>query len=80
MTRIALACAVMLASLFTITAQADAAGFKHYKPQVVHHKVLRLTAFHRNRRFMALRRYRQRHVIKRHNRHHTPYRYVPRHR
>ncbi len=37
MSKIALACAVLLASLFTAGAQADAAGFKRHTSHAVHH-------------------------------------------
>lgn len=81
MSRLALACAVMLAALFTVTAQADAAGFQRYKPHVAKHYSVRKNTFQRHRvykahkRLRALRRFRQRYVFKRH-RHHKPYGFV----
>jgi len=81
MSRIALACAVMLASLFTVSAQADAAGFKRYsyKPHVVHHTVRKLKAHRAQKRLRALRRFRHRYVL-RHHRHAERYRIVRRYR
>jgi hypothetical protein len=74
MSKIALACAVMLASLFTVSAQADAAGFNRYKPHGVHHHNVRKHKFHNvrkhkvykaNKRLRAMRRFQQRYVFKR---------------
>jgi len=85
MSKLALAGAVMLASLFTVTAQADAAGFQRYKPHVAkHHNVRKHTfqkhkVFKAQKRLRALRRFRHRFVVKRH-RHDKPPRFVRRYR
>jgi hypothetical protein len=80
MTRLVLACAVILASLFTVSAQADAAGFKRYKPHAVHHQnVHKHKVYKAQKRLKALRRYRQRFVFKRH-RHDKPYHFARRYR
>jgi Ni/Co efflux regulator RcnB len=85
MSRLALACAVMLAALFTVTAQADAAGFQRYKPHIAKHHSVRKHKFQRHRvyrahkRLRALRRFRHRFIVKRH-RHHSPPRFVRRYR
>jgi hypothetical protein len=68
MTKIALACAVMLASLFTVSAQADAAGFKpRYGVQHSHvHKFQKHKVYKANTRLRAMRRFHQRFTHKRH--------------
>lgn len=84
MSRLALACAVMLASLFTVTAQADAAGFQRYKPHVAKHHSVRKHKFQKHKiykarkRIRALRRFRHRVIVKRHR--HKPPRFVRRYR
>jgi len=74
MSKVALACAVMLASLFTVSAQADAAGFNRYKPHGVHHHNVRKHKFNNVRRhkvhkaqkrLRAMRRFQQRYFFKR---------------
>jgi hypothetical protein len=85
MTRLVLACAVMLASLFTVAAQADAAGFKRYNPYVVQHhsvrkhKLQKHQVYKAQKRWKAMRRFRHRIIVKRH-RHDKPYRFVRRYR
>jgi hypothetical protein len=88
MTKIALACAVMLASLFTVSAQADAAGFNRYKPHGIHKHHVRKHKFHNTRKYTshrahkrlkAVRRFQKRHIFKRH-RAHKPQFYVRRYR
>lgn len=81
MTRIALACAVMLASLFTVSAQADAAGFKRnsYKPHAVHYSIKKHKIANAKKRMKAFQRYRHRYVAKRHL-HAKPYHFARRYR
>jgi len=79
MIRLALACAVMLASLFTVAAQADAAGFKRYKPHVVQHTVRKHQIHKAQKRFRAIRRFRLRFFANHHRRGH-PYHFARRYR
>jgi hypothetical protein len=79
MMKIALASAVMLASLFTVSVQADAAGFRHYhRSHAIHHGVKRHKVYKAQLRYRALKRYRHRHAIKRHY-HSKRYHYSRRH-
>ena len=83
MSKFALACAVMLASLFTAGAQADAAGFKRHSPHAVHHykaKPKFKAVYKSHKRVTALRRFQNRLVIKQQHRRLKAYRYVRRHR
>ena len=83
MSKIALACAVLLASLFTAGAQADAAGFKRHTSHAVHHykaKPKFKAVYRSHKRVTALRRFQHRFVLKRHDRRIKAYRYVRRHR
>ena len=61
MTRIALACAVILASLFGTSAQAHT-GYKAHKPHVVkhYHGKKKVKAFKRHRRWHMRRRFHRR--------------------
>jgi hypothetical protein len=79
MTRIALACTVMLASLFTFGAQADAHGFKRHTPHVIHYNIKRHKFYKSQKQYRAVQRYRHRFVVKRLKQNHK-YHYARRYR
>ena len=67
MQKIALAAAVMLASMLSISAQADAHGLKRhgYTPHAFHHSYKKQKLYKAKKRTRAMKRYRHRQAIKR---------------